>query len=147
MGRSQKQQIARIRSEMESPLPPIDETLAVLDQLAAHGYETKARTRAALKLAHRTLAEMLQHIEASARHPGLVARATADSLHRQLRRSLELDKPKRFPSLPRPRTPVPPPTPREVTAAATVPPTAMQPDHAAKLFGAGGIEFDEGEVT
>jgi hypothetical protein len=90
-----------IRAEMEAPLPPVADTLAVLDQLATHQYETKARTRAALKLAHNTLRDLLQHIESSAQHEALIARATAESLHRQLRRSMELDKSKRFPSLPR----------------------------------------------
>jgi hypothetical protein len=133
-----------ILAELDAPLPPVADTLAVLDQLAVHQYETKARTRAALKLAHRTLGELLQHIEASARHEQLVSRATADSLHRHLRRSLELDKPKRFPSLPRPRPPAPPSTPPAVTAAAmNPPPTAMDAGRAAELFGAEGLEFDQ----
>lgn len=128
MRRSLKKRIA----EMAAALPPVAETLAVLDQLTTHQYETKARTRAALKLAHSTLRDLLQHIEASARHPDLIARATADGLHRTLRRSMEIDKPKRFPSLPRPRAAAPATTPREVTASAgaaeTVPPTAIQAD-------------------
>ena len=135
----------QIVAEFDAPVPPVADTLAVLDQLASHQYETKARTRAALKLAHRTLHELLCHIEASARHSGLIARSTAESLHRQLRRSLELDKPKRFPSLPRPRTPAPAPTPREVTAAATIPPIALPPECAAELFSGEGLEFDAGD--
>lgn len=142
MGRSRKAQMARIRAELESPLPPVDETLAVLDQLATHQYETKARTRAALKLAHRTLHNLLSHIHASARHPALISSATADSLHRDLRRSLEIDKPKRFPSLPRPRLPSPPTAPAEAIAAATSPPNAIAAGRAVELFGAEGLEFD-----
>lgn len=142
MGRSRKQQLARIRAELESPLPPVDDTLAVLDQLATHQYETKARTRAALKLAHRTLHQLLSHIRSSARHPELLSSFLAESIHRDIRRWLELDKPKRFPSLPRPRAPSPPPMPREVIAAATTPPTAIAADRAAELFGAEGLEFD-----
>jgi hypothetical protein len=46
---------ARIAAELTAPLPPVGETLTVLDALATHQYETKARTRAALKLAHRAL--------------------------------------------------------------------------------------------
>lgn len=123
-------------------MPPVAETLAVLDQLATHQYETKARTRAALKLAHHTLRNLLAHIHASARHPALISSATAESLHRDLRRSLELDKPKRFPALPRPRPIMAPPAPPELIAAARVPPTALPANRASELFSAEGIEFD-----
>jgi len=131
------------KTELTASLPPVAETLMVLDALATHEYETKARTRAALKLAHRTLRDLLQEIEVDSRYPELISRIAAECLHRRLRRSMELDKPKRFPSLPRSRTPSPPPTPPKVTAAATTPPTAMSPERAAELFGDEGIEFDE----
>ena len=49
----------------------------------------------ALKFAHRTLGALLRHIDQSARYPDLISRVTAESLHRDLRRWLELDKPKR----------------------------------------------------
>ncbi len=92
---------SRKRIPPDPPLPPVADTLAVLEQLVTHQYETKARTRAALKLAHHALRDLLSHVESSARHPDLISSVTAESLHRQLRRSMELDKPKRFPSLPR----------------------------------------------
>lgn len=91
---------AKLLAELTAPPPPVTDTLALLDQLATHRYETKARTRAAIKLAHSALRDLLQHIERSAQHEELIARVTADSLHRQLRSALQLDKPKRFPPLP-----------------------------------------------
>jgi hypothetical protein len=127
----------RSRLAPEPLLPPIDETLAVLDQLATHQYETKARTRAALKLAHRTLHDLLSRIRSSAKHPELLSSVTAESLHRDLRRSMQLDKLKRFPLLPRPCTP------SEATAVAATPPAAaMSPERVAALFGGEGVEFD-----
>lgn len=143
MTRAPSKRRARIVAELTAPLPPIAETLAVLDALATHAYETKARTRAALKLAHQTLHDLLQEIEVDARYPNLISRTTAEDLHRRLRRSMALDKPKRFPSLPRLRTPSPAPMPPEVTAAATTPPNAMPREHATELFGDEGLEFDE----
>ena len=143
MRRVSSKRLARIRAELEAPLPPVAETLAVLDQLATHGYETKARWRAAVKLAHRTLHDLLRRIEFAAQHEELIARVTADSLHRELRQRLELDKPKRFPSLPRPYMPPPAPLPREFAAAdRCVPASALSPDRAAQLFADDGVEFD-----
>lgn len=85
----------------EAPLPPASDTLTVLDQLAVHQYETRARTRRALKLSHVALREVLTMLESYARYPDLVARSVADDLHRRIRRELRLDNPKRFPPLPR----------------------------------------------
>lgn len=119
---------AQIAAELTVPLPPVSQTLDMLEALATHAYETKARTRAALKLAHRALRDLLQEIEADARYPELMSCTVVEALHRRLRRSLELDKPKRFPSLPQVRTAAPPtaPTP-EVTATATPAAPATRP--------------------
>jgi hypothetical protein len=83
------------------PLPPAADTLSVLDQLAVHQYETKARSRRALKLSHHALRDVLAMIESYARYPDLIARSIADDLHRRIRRELRIDDPKRFPPLPR----------------------------------------------
>ena len=136
---------ARIAAELTAPLPPVADTLLMLDALATHQYETKARTRAALQLAHRTLGELLRHIDQSARYLDLISRVTAESLHRDLRSWLELDKPKRFPALPRVCAPSRPSAMPEVAAAATTPPMAMPPGRATELFGGEGVEFDETE--
>jgi hypothetical protein len=83
-----------------APLPPAGETIVVLERLADHQYETRARTRAALKLAHHALAEALRWIDAFAREEALIPAATAAFLHKKIRDAMALDKPKRFPPLP-----------------------------------------------
>lgn len=83
-----------------APLPPAGETIAVLERLAAHQYETRARSRAALKLAHRALADVLRWIDAFAREDELISAGSAEFLHRKVREAMELDKRKRFPPLP-----------------------------------------------
>jgi len=143
MTRALNKRRARIAAELTAPLPPVAETLVMLEALATHEYETKARTLAALKLAHRTLRDLLQTIEVESRYPALISRTAAEGLHRRLRRSMELDKPKRFPALPRLRTPLPPATLPEVAAAATTPPIALPRRRATALLGDEGIEFDE----
>src|SRR3954452_12169147 len=87
--------------QAELPLPPASDTLAVLDQLAVHQYETRARAGRALKLSHVALRDVLSMLESYARYPDLVARSIADDLHRRIRRELRLDDQKRFPPLPR----------------------------------------------
>lgn len=118
MTRALSKRRAQIAAELTVPPPPVSQTLDMLEALATRTYETKARTSAALKLAHRALRDLLQEIEADARYPDLMSCTVAEALHRRLRRSLELDKPKRFPSLPQVRTAAPPTAP-EVTATAT----------------------------
>ena len=118
MTRALSKRRAQIAAELTVPLPPVSQTLDMLEALATRTYETKARTSAALKLAHRALRDLLQEIEADACYPDLMSCTVAEALHRRLRRSLELDKPKRFPSLPQVRTAAPATAP-EVTATAT----------------------------
>lgn len=84
----------------ETSLPPAADTLAVLDQLATRQYETKARTRRALEMPHRTLHDLLSMLESYARFPNLISRGVVDDVHRRIRRGLRLDDPKRFPPLP-----------------------------------------------
>jgi hypothetical protein len=97
MNRDRKRRVA----DLTSPLPPVPETLAVLERLVYHRYETPARTRAALKLAHGTLVDLLRWIEAFAREESLISRSSAEFLHRQIRARMNLNNPKRFPPLPR----------------------------------------------
>lgn len=93
MKKSLREWIAKQRA----PLPPIADTLGVLDRLALKQYETKARSRNANKAAHQTLYELLQTLDAWAKYPRLVAPSTVEAVHRTIRRRLRLDDPKRRP--------------------------------------------------
>jgi hypothetical protein len=84
-------------AKQRAPLPPIADTLDELDRLALKQYETKARSRRAIKLSHRALRDILQMLESYAQYPDLVARGVVEGVHRDIRRQLQLDDPKRKP--------------------------------------------------
>lgn len=89
MRKTRKQRMA----EMRQPPPPLEHTLAELNTLATKAYETKARTRNAIKLSHIALVEVLQTLQSFSKHPDLVANGTVDTIHKQIRRALKLKNP------------------------------------------------------
>lgn len=84
-----KQRIAELRQ----PPPPLEHTLAELNALATKSYDTKARSRNAIKHSHSALVETLQTLQAWSKYPDLVAPATVEAIHKQIRRTLKLPAP------------------------------------------------------
>lgn len=76
--------------EMLKPAPPIADTIAKLNELSAKKYETKARTKNAIRDSHLALVEVLQTLEAYSKHSELVARSTVESIHKTILRKLKL---------------------------------------------------------
>jgi hypothetical protein len=77
-------------------LPPIEQTIRELESLAVKKYETKARTKNAIRNATMALAEMLSTLQSYSAYEALVARSTVETLHRRIRDQVALDvRPKR----------------------------------------------------
>ena len=79
-------------ARLAAPLPPLEETLATLNALAVKQYETKARTKNAIKQAHLALADTLHMLEVFSAHENLVAKNVVDKLHRDILHRLGLEK-------------------------------------------------------
>lgn len=78
-------------ARLSTPPPPLSETIAKIEGLAFKTYETKARSRAAIKNSHRALAYALQMLESYARYANLVSAGVVDSIHRGVIRDLKLE--------------------------------------------------------
>lgn len=95
-----RRRISRHRAELlafyNRTLPSVEQTLRELETLAVKRYETKARTKNAIRNANRALAEVLQTLHSFSTYENLVAKSTVDHVHRRLREIVALDvKPKR----------------------------------------------------
>jgi hypothetical protein len=76
--------------------PPIEQTLRELETLATKRYETRARTKNAIRNATLALRDALETLESFSAHESLVAKSTVKHLHRKIRERVALDmKPKR----------------------------------------------------
>jgi hypothetical protein len=78
---------------LNRPLPPIDTTLTTLAKLAYKTYETKARSKEAIRLSHSALADILQMLESYAKHESLVSKGVVESVHRSIYHRLKLEIP------------------------------------------------------
>jgi hypothetical protein len=87
--KSLKQRMAELRQ----PPPPLEHTLAELNTLATKSYDTRARSRNAIKHSHTALVEVLQTLQAWSKYPALVAPSTVEAIHKQIRRTLKLPAP------------------------------------------------------
>jgi hypothetical protein len=77
-------------------LPPVDQTIRDLELLAVKKYETKERTKNAIRNATMALADMLSTLQSYSAYEALVARTTVETLHRRIRERVALDvRPKR----------------------------------------------------
>jgi hypothetical protein len=81
-------------ARLAQPLPPLEETLALLNALSVKQYETKARAKNAIKLSHLALADTLQMLKAFSAHENLVSKGVVDKIHRDILHRLKLDEKK-----------------------------------------------------
>lgn len=78
-------------ARLTAPLPPLEETIKKLENLAFKTYETKAQTKNAIKNAHRALIHTLQIMESYSRYAALVSKGVLESIHRDILRDLKLE--------------------------------------------------------
>ena len=79
-------------ARLAAPLPPLEETIATLKAMAVKQYETKSRTKNAIKQATLALIESLQMLQAFSTHEDLVAKGVVDKIHRDILHRLGLEK-------------------------------------------------------
>lgn len=98
--RPRKRRISKRMAELLAwqarELPALEQTLRELEALAVKKYETKARTKNAIRNATMALHEVLQTLQSFSAHEALVAKSTVKYVHRAIRERVALDvKPKR----------------------------------------------------